>query len=121
HFPNHPGDVLVMLPYYIAVSAVYGGLTWAANSILPAVVLHSAGDVWSLVRLWWTGRPEWQLSSAPAKLVRETGVDAAFLLSAAACAVLGGLTWWSYVGVHSLGRSTSPEILSSAQKERTGL
>jgi hypothetical protein len=24
-----------MLPYYIAVSAVYGGLTWAANSILP--------------------------------------------------------------------------------------
>ena len=38
HFPSHPADVLPMLPYYLAVSAVYGGLTWAANSILPALV-----------------------------------------------------------------------------------
>ena len=28
HFPTHPADVLWMLPYYIAVSAVYGALTW---------------------------------------------------------------------------------------------
>jgi membrane protease YdiL (CAAX protease family) len=105
HFRNHPADVLIMLPYYIAVAAVYGGLTWAANSILPALVLHSGGDVWSLGRLWLTGRPEWQLSPAPASLVWETGVDAGFLLSAAALVVLGGLTWWAYVGVHSLGRT----------------
>src|SRR6185436_6960421 len=52
HFPTHPADVLWMLPYYIAVSAVYGGLTWAANSILPALVLHAAGDVGVLTR-WW--------------------------------------------------------------------
>ncbi len=45
HFPNHAADVLWMLPYYVAVSAVYGGLTWAADSILPALVLHAAGDV----------------------------------------------------------------------------
>src|SRR4029078_10693069 len=95
HFPNHPADVLTMLPYYIAVSAVYGGLTWAANSILPALVLHSGGDVWSLARLWLPGRPEWQLSPAPTRLIWETGVDASFLLSAAALAVLGGLTWWA--------------------------
>ena len=31
HFPNHPADVWIMLPYYIAVSAVYGGRTWAAT------------------------------------------------------------------------------------------
>jgi len=37
HFPNHPADVWMMLPYYIAVSAAYGGLTWATNSILPAL------------------------------------------------------------------------------------
>jgi len=104
HFPNHPTDVLIMLPYYIAVSAVYGGLTWAANSILPALVLHSGGDVWSLGRLWLTGRPEWQLSPAPARLIWETGVDAGFLLSVAALAVLAGLTWWAFVGVHSLER-----------------
>src|SRR5688572_971828 len=40
HFPNHPDAVVQMLPYYIAVAAVYGGLTWATNSILPAIALH---------------------------------------------------------------------------------
>ncbi|HSC16111.1 MAG TPA: CPBP family intramembrane glutamic endopeptidase, partial [Gammaproteobacteria bacterium] len=61
HFPTHPADVLWMLPYYIAVSAVYGGLTWAANSILPALVLHAGGDIVVLTRWWLTGRPEWQI------------------------------------------------------------
>src|SRR6185295_19649180 len=65
HFPNHPNAVLQMLPYYLAVSALYGGLTWATNSILPALALHAGGDVWSLTRLWLTGRPEWQMSSTP--------------------------------------------------------
>jgi membrane protease YdiL (CAAX protease family) len=54
HFGNHPSDVLLMLPYYIAVSAVYGGLTWAADSILPALVLHCAGDIVVLTRWWLT-------------------------------------------------------------------
>lgn len=62
HFGNHPRDVLLMLPYYVAVAAVYGGLTWATDSILPALVLHSAGDAVVLVRWWATGLPEWQLS-----------------------------------------------------------
>jgi membrane protease YdiL (CAAX protease family) len=81
HFPNHPAAVMSMLPYYLAVAAVYGGLTWAANSILPALVLHVGGDIWSLTRLWATGRPEWQLSTAAPRLLRETGADAAFFLA----------------------------------------
>jgi hypothetical protein len=36
-----------------------------ADSILPAVALHAGGNVWSLTRLWATGRPEWQLSATP--------------------------------------------------------
>ena len=68
HFPTHPADVLWMLPYYIAVSAVYGGLTWAANSILPALVLHVAGDVVVLTRWWLTGRPEWQIGPTASHL-----------------------------------------------------
>ena len=99
HFPNHPADVLLMLPYYIAVAAVYGGLTWAANSILPALVMHSGGDVWSLGRLWLTGRPEWQLSSAAPPLVRETGVDAALLIAVGSLALLTMLTIAAYRGV----------------------
>jgi membrane protease YdiL (CAAX protease family) len=98
HFLNHPADVWIMLPYYIAVSAVYGGLTWASNSILPALVLHSGGDVWSLGRHWLTGRPEWQLSTATVG----ARVDTAFLLSAAAFPAFAVLTWWAYVAVHSL-------------------
>lgn len=102
HFPNHPSAVLPMLPYYIAVAAVYGGLTWAANSILPALVLHSGGDVWSLGRLWLTGRPEWQLSSAQPALVWQTGVDVGFLVSVMTFVVLVGLTAWAYASVHRL-------------------
>ena len=92
HFPNHPEAVISMLPYYIAVAAVYGGLTWAANSILPALVLHVGGDVWSLTRLWLTGRPEWDISVMHPGLVRETGVDASLFVAAAAVVVLGGAT-----------------------------
>ena len=106
HFPNHPDAVLTMLPYYIAVTAVYGGLTWAANSILPALVLHAGGDVWSLGRLWVTGRPEWQLSPQAPGRIWDTGMDGAFLLSAGACLVLAALTAWMYVGVHRVRRES---------------
>jgi membrane protease YdiL (CAAX protease family) len=104
HFPNHPDAVLTMLPYYVAVSALYGGITWATNSILPSLVLHAGGDVWSLTRLWITGRPEWQIAttSAPTQ-VWDTGVDAPFILSALACLVLTAAT---VAGCRAIRRAT---------------
>ena len=99
HFGNHPREVLLMLPYYIAVSAVYGGLTWAADSILPALVLHSVGDVVVLTRWWATGRPEWQLAATPPPLVWESGVDASFAVAMAASIVLALATAWAYGAV----------------------
>jgi membrane protease YdiL (CAAX protease family) len=102
HFPNHPTDVFKMLPYYIAVAAVYSGLTWASNSILPAVVLHSGGDVWSLGRLWLSGRPEWQLQSEPLALIWQTGVDAGFVISVVVFGALSALTTWAYARVRRL-------------------
>jgi membrane protease YdiL (CAAX protease family) len=105
HFPNHPNDVLAMLPYYLAVSAVYGGLTWAANSILPALVLHVGGDIWSLGRLWATGRPEWQLSPTEPALIWKTGVDAEFMIAAAALVTLSGLAIAACRSVHRLRTS----------------
>jgi membrane protease YdiL (CAAX protease family) len=102
HFPNHPDAVLTMLPYYVAVAAVYGGLTWAANSILPSLVLHVAGDVWSLGRLWMTGRPEWQLSSSPPALIRETGVDRSFLIAITSLVTLTVLTIAGYRAVRRM-------------------
>ena len=92
HFANHPNAVLQMLPYYIAVSALYGGLTWATNSILPALTLHAGGDVWSLTRLWLTGRPEWQMSAAPPPLVWESGLDARFVTTLAVLIALTATT-----------------------------
>ena len=71
-----------MLPYYVAVSAVYGGLTWAANSILPALVLHASGDIVVLTRWWLTGRPEWQIGPVPRPLVWESGIDSHFAWAA---------------------------------------
>jgi membrane protease YdiL (CAAX protease family) len=96
HFPNHPGDVLLMMPYYIAVSAVYGGLTWAADSIWPAVVLHSTGDVVVLTRWWLTGLPEWQLSVTMPRLVWDSGIDASFAVTVLIAILLAILTAWSY-------------------------
>jgi membrane protease YdiL (CAAX protease family) len=102
HFPTHPADVLWMLPYYIAVSAVYGGLTWAANSILPALVLHAAGDVVVLTRWWLTGRPEWQIGPTRPPLVWESGIDAQFVLTAVAALALVVATAVAYAAVHRL-------------------
>ncbi len=80
HFTHHPSAVLTMLPYYVVVAAVYGGLAYATNSILPPLVLHAGGDVLSLTRLLVTGLADWQVSaSAPPPLVWNTGLDAAFI------------------------------------------
>ena len=113
HFSNHPGDVLTMLPYYIAVAGVYGGLTWAADSILPALVLHAGGDVFSLTRLWTTGRAEWQLTAERAPLVWESGFDTAFAAALVALVLLGGATAWAYRGLRAL----SSQMQSSAIPE----
>lgn len=93
HFPTHPGAVVVMLPYYIAVAAVYSGLTWATNSILPALTLHVGGDIWSLIRLWATGKAEWQRSEEPQALIWDAGLDPSFLSSIALCTVFAIATF----------------------------
>jgi len=110
HFLNHPDQVLTMLPYYIAVAAVYGGLTWATDSILPALALHAGGDVWSLTRLWMTGRPEWQTTSTAPALVWDTGPDVAFIVSAIACV---GLTAITVASCRSLRRGRGDRVAAS--------
>lgn len=113
HFGNHPTDVLMMLPYYVAVSFVYGGLTWAADSILPALVLHSAGDVVVLTRWWMTGLPEWQISAEPAPLVSEAGFDSSFVLMTLAAVALIALTAWAYNGVRSVRGAVPGRVMST--------
>jgi hypothetical protein len=50
------------------------------KSILPGLVLHAAGDVFSMTRQWTAGKSEWQLptTSSP-RLIWDTGIDPAFI------------------------------------------
>ena len=105
HYNHHPASVFAMLPFYIAVAAVYGGLAYATNSILPGLVLHAGGDVFSLTRLWTTGRPEWQVSAIPPALIWETGADAAFLGYVTVFLLLGAGAVWAYSALASTARA----------------
>jgi membrane protease YdiL (CAAX protease family) len=105
HFLHHPDAVLPMLPFYLAAAAVYGGIAYLTNSILPSLVLHAGGDVFSLMRLWATGQPEWQLSAQPTPLVWDSGPDAAFWSYLAAFIVLGAFAVASYAALASATRS----------------
>ena len=80
HF-THPEVTLALMPYFLAVAAVYGTLTYLTNSILPAMVLHAGGNFLSgLGVLAGQGNLE---SPPPVPLIWETGTDAAFWMSCA--------------------------------------
>lgn len=107
HLNHHPADVFKMLPFYIAVSAVYGGLAYATSSILPSMVLHAGGDVFSLTRLWTTGQPEWQLTPTAPTLIWQTGIDVMFVRSVVVFIVLTGIAAWAYRSLANAARVPS--------------
>ncbi len=104
HLTHHPDSMLPMMPFYLAVAAIYGGLAYLTNSILPGLVLHAGGDVFSLTRLWTTGQPEWQTSSKPPQLIWETGTDPAFWGYLATFIVVGAAAVWAYATLASVVR-----------------
>jgi membrane protease YdiL (CAAX protease family) len=96
HF-THPEVTLVLMPYYVAVAAVYGGLAYITNSILPSLVLHAGGNMFMFLGQFGAGRSEWQATAAP--LVWETGPDVTFVVTVVAAAVLGAAVFWAYRGL----------------------
>jgi len=86
----------LLLPYYVAVAAIYGSLAWLTKSILPSIVLHTAGNVWSSSYLWAYGHAEWQAAATPEPLVWDAGPDGSFLRYAFGALVTGGLTLLAY-------------------------
>lgn len=95
HF-THPEVGLMLLPYYLAVAAVYGALAYLTNSIYPSLVLHAGGNMFSAFDFVMRGRSEWQLSPAPKALIWQTGPDALFFGNMAALLVVGTLTVFAY-------------------------
>ena len=80
----------------LAVAAVYGMLAYLTNSILPSLILHAGGNMFSYLNLLTRGRSEWQASATPAPLIWETGTDAPFWLSCAAFLTVGSAAIWAY-------------------------
>ena len=113
HYTHHPASVLTMLPYYIGVAAVYGGLAYATDSILPSVALHAGGDVLSLMRLWATGLPEWQVGAASPPLISQTGIDAAFVGPVIVFLVLGSAAVWAYSSLARAACGARPRSIPS--------
>lgn len=75
----HLDFTVILWPYYLAVAALYGTVTYLCGSILPAVVLHTGGNLYSNLDLWLRGRAEWQTGAEPGQLIWETGSDPAFV------------------------------------------
>jgi len=102
HF-THPEVTVVLMPYYVAVAAVYGGLAYITNSILPSVVLHAGGNMFVFLGQFGAGRSEWQATAAP--LVWETGPDATFVMTVVVAFVLGAAVFWAYAGLAAAVRA----------------
>lgn len=103
HF-THPEVSLVLLPYFLAVAAVYGALAYLTDSILPSLALHAGGNVLGSLDLFTRGQSEWQASSTPRPLIWETGADASFWMALAAFVVVGALALAAYRALASVTR-----------------
>lgn len=101
---THPEVTLLLLPYFLAVAAVYGALAHLTDSTLPSMVLHAGGNVFSAAGLFLGGRSEWQLSSAPMPLIWESGPDASFWVTVVAFLVVGAAAVWAYLGLSRAAR-----------------
>ena len=105
HF-THREVTIALLPYYMAVAAVYGALAHLTDSTLPSMILHGGGNVFSVLDLLTRGRSEWQLSTAPQRLIWETGPDAAFVANAVGLLAVGSAAVWAYVELARAARAT---------------
>lgn len=68
----------ILWPYYVAVAAIYGTVTYLTNSILPAIVLHTCGNIYSNSLLLIYRQAEWQAAPGSAALIWRTGADRSF-------------------------------------------
>lgn len=93
----HLDFTLILWPYYLAVAVIYGTVTYLADSIWPAIVLHTGGNIYSNFDLLLHGQAEWQASSGTTQLVWATGADAAFVRLSIAVVIATAATVWAYI------------------------
>jgi membrane protease YdiL (CAAX protease family) len=103
----------ILWPYYVAVAAIYGTVAYATNSILPAIVLHTAGNVFSNLDLWLHGQAEWQAPSGGTHLIWHAGTDASFWKVVAALGFVAAATVWANYKLIRAGTSYGCASLDS--------
>jgi membrane protease YdiL (CAAX protease family) len=106
----HLDFTLMLWPYYVAVAALYGTVTYLTNSILPAVVLHTIGNLYSNIDLWLHGQAEWQASPGPAPLIWKTGVDSSFWIASVALLLVAAATVGAFVMLARARRLIGPVL-----------
>lgn len=106
HF-THPEVSLILMPYYITVAAIYGSLAYLTNSILPGLVLHTAGNILGTIDLLARGKSEWQTPAAPSPLIWVSGPDASFWLNLLGFLAVGGAACAAYASLAKICRQTS--------------
>ena len=92
----HLDFTLILWPYYVAVAAIYGAVTSLTGSILPAVALHTSGNIYSNFDLWRHGQAEWQAASGPTALIWQSGTDASFWMSSVTLFIVGTAMVWAF-------------------------
>ncbi|MEO7966664.1 MAG: alpha/beta fold hydrolase [Gemmatimonadaceae bacterium] len=106
---SHLDFTPVLRAYYVAVAAINGSITYLTDSVLPSIVLHTAGNVYSNLDLWLTGHAEWQASSTPRETVGKTGGDASLWLTVGAMLIVTAAAIGAFVG---LVRTRIPVIIT---------
>jgi hypothetical protein len=104
----HLDFTLILWPYYVAVAAIYGTVTYLTQSIVPAVVLHTGGNIYSNLDLWRHGQAEWQASSGPTTLIWNGGADESFWISSLALLIVTATMVGAYFQLAGAAR-TAPE------------
>ena len=66
------------------------------GSILPAVALHTSGNIYSNFDLWRHGQAEWQAASEPTALIWQSGTDASFWMSSVTLFIVGTAMVWAF-------------------------
>jgi membrane protease YdiL (CAAX protease family) len=108
----HLDFTLVLWPYYVAAAAIYGTVTYLTQSILPAVVLHTSGNIYVNTDLWLHGQAEWQAPSNATELIWTSGADASFWVALAAFTVVGVLALWAYFRLAAEARNSQASLPS---------
>jgi membrane protease YdiL (CAAX protease family) len=101
HFTHGVSSTLPRLPYYLAISVIYGMLTYRTGSILPALAIHAGGNALEYLIVW-----RWGIRhSAP--LIWQSGPDVAFWHDLGLGLVLGMAAVWAYKSLRQV-RSSIP-------------